>query len=400
MLNFLSVLFHIKNRQSLIFALLLAVVLMQCIFLFLLTLQLSHSLTALERYGYELLGSQVGRLSVFLNSSFLEKELLDELHELSSFTPWPMLLSLWGVCLLGGILGFIFSRKKNSLRLLAFGLLSLCSLLQTVLFYTWQWPVVLFLFGLFGTAALALIYFSYLNTLQQKYLAQLFYPELSENRLKQIELFQAQDQGVARRLTATVLFVQLYDLNKNFDTFDPNLLMELLNDYNMIVVNIVARYEGQVTPCAANILMVSFGVPMPSDSAEQIARDASRAVDCALAMRRDLEAWRQQAIAQGMSAARVRMGLYTGALTTGFLHDIQRPHYTLLGETLNVARQISDFNPQLDRSTGCRILIGDTTLTLLANRYETQYVGTIAVNNKREMNIHRVTGRILLFKSA
>ncbi|WP_176329694.1 adenylate/guanylate cyclase domain-containing protein [Thioflexithrix psekupsensis] len=372
---------------------------MQCIFLLLLTLQLSHSLTTLEQYGYALLGSQVGWFAVFLNSAILEKELLNGLHELSAFTPWQMLLLLWGVCLLGGILGFIFSRKKMSLRLLAFILLSGLSLIQSILFYAWQWPVVLFLLALCGTAGIAFIYFSYLSALQQKYLAQLFYPQLSENQLKHIERQQTQDQWLAQRLTATILFVQLYDLKKNFDTLDPTLLMELLNDYNMIVVNIVARYEGQVLRCAANTLIVAFGVPIASDSAEQIACDARRAVDCALAMRRDLEAWRQQAIMQGMSAARVRMGVYTGALTTGLLSDGQKSHYAILGDTINVAMHISDFNPQLDGQSGYRIFIGDTTLTLLANYYETQYVGTMSVNNKREMNIHRVTGRILLFNS-
>ena len=73
-----------------------------------------------------------------------------------------------------------------------------------------------------------------------------------------------------------------------------------------------------------------------------------------------------------MKAAKIRLRLYAG-LNDWALENLFAPR--------------PDENP-------CRILIGDTTLAHLGNRFETEYVANLALKGKQQkVDVYRVIGR-------
>jgi adenylate cyclase len=131
-------------------------------------------------------------------------------------------------------------------------------------------------------------------------------------------------------------------------------------------------------------------VPLP--------RTAVAAVDCALAMEKELKRpntiWQRQ----NFPTVEMRIGIFTGPVVAGSLGSAQRLKYTTVGDTVNVASRLESFDKELVdpelADSPCRILIGETTLGYLGHQFQTKIVGEANLKGKDErVTIYRVIGR-------
>ena len=98
-------------------------------------------------------------------------------------------------------------------------------------------------------------------------------------------------------------------------------------------------------------------------------RTAVAAVDCALAMEKELKRpntiWQRQ----NFPTVEMRIGIFTGPVVAGSLGSAQRLKYTTVGDTVNIASRLESFDKDLVdpdlADSPCRILIGETTLRYL-----------------------------------
>ena len=69
--------------------------------------------------------------------------------------------------------------------------------------------------------------------------------------------------------------------------------------------------------------------------------------------------------------------------------------YTTVGDTVNIAARLENYDKDLAKETLCRILIGELTLDCLDGRFETQRVGeTILKGKTKTVPIYRVIGKL------
>jgi len=129
-----------------------------------------------------------------------------------------------------------------------------------------------------------------------------------------------------------------------------------------------------------------------------VARDAVSAVECALAMGDTLRELNRRWRAEGRPTTGMRVGIFTGPAVAGSLGSAERSEYVVVGDTINTASRLESFDKELfppDHDIApCRILIGETTLAVLGDRFKTEAVGEVALKGKaHRVGIYRVVGR-------
>jgi len=223
-------------------------------------------------------------------------------------------------------------------------------------------------------------------------------PEVAETIWEQRHQFMDGGRPRSQKFTITVLFTDLRGFTSVSERMDPQALLDWLNVYMEAMAQLVMTHGGIVDDYSGDSIKADFGVPLPRTTEAAISRDAVAAVDCALAMERELKqlntVWQQQ----DLPTVQMRIGIFTGPVVAGSLGSAQRLKYTTVGDTVNIASRLESFDkemvdPELADSP-CRILIGETTLRYLGHQFQTKIIGEANLKGKDErVTIYRVVGR-------
>lgn len=201
----------------------------------------------------------------------------------------------------------------------------------------------------------------------------------------------------ARRGTITALLSDLKGYTAAAEKMRPAELIEWIDTYMNAMCEVIERYEkGHVDDYVGDGIKANFGVPILSETEEEIAADAIAAVRCALEMGRTLERLNADWAEGGWPTGRQRIGLFTGPAVVGSLGGHERQKYTSVGDTINTAARLEAIGGVLDfdRETALqRILIGERTRQLIGDRFEVEDLGRHVVKGKEEpLQIYRVHG--------
>ncbi|HEU4345453.1 MAG TPA: adenylate/guanylate cyclase domain-containing protein [Candidatus Binatia bacterium] len=307
---------------------------------------------------------------------------------------------LWGV--MGGALGLwvrspwrFFWSGGSGLLILAFGA-------YFAFLGGWWIPSVPPGAAWLGSAALVTTYMLNQEKKERALLMQLFSrhvaPEVAESIWQQRDQFMDGGRPRSQKSTVTVLFTDLRGFTSVSEKMDPQALLDWLNVYMEAMAQLVMEHGGVVDNYIGDSIKADFGVPLPRTGEAEISRDAVSAVNCALAMERELKrlnaVWQQQ----NLPTVEMRVGIFTGPVVAGSLGSAQRLKYTTVGDTVNIASRLESFDKDLvDRDLAdspCRILIGETTLQYLDHQFLTKRVGEANLKGKDEkVTIYRVIGR-------
>ena len=135
-------------------------------------------------------------------------------------------------------------------------------------------------------------------------------------------------------LDVAALFVDLTGSTRIAAERSPTEVVELLNGFFGVVVDVVEQRGGMVNKFEGDAALAVFGAPVPRDDAPA----------CALAAARDL-AERLPEAAPGLDAG---IGVSAGTVVAGNIGAEQRFEYTVIGDPVNEAARLCDLAKERD----------------------------------------------------
>jgi adenylate cyclase len=183
----------------------------------------------------------------------------------------------------------------------------------------------------------------------------------------------------------TVLFTDLEGFSTLAEKLEPQALMSWLNVYMETLTKLVMEHGGIVDNYLGDGMKADFGVPLPRTTDAEIRQDAINAVNCALAMEREMIRFRAHCREQGLPFLRLRVGIFTGPAVAGNVGSARRLKYTTLGDTVNIASRLESYKgsvPSSLASRPCRILLGAATLRYVNDLFQTERIGEVIFKGK------------------
>lgn len=158
--------------------------------------------------------------------------------------------------------------------------------------------------------------------------------QLSQNDepLKQVKI-----QNVA------VLFIDIIGFTRLAAGRDPHQVITLLRGFHGRMEREVFRHNGTLDKYLGDGLMATFGTPSAGE------RDASNALDCALAMQKSLEIWNRERRRLGEPEIQAGIGIHYGETLLGDI-GANRLEYAVIGTAVNVAARLEEMTRRLQTS--------------------------------------------------
>lgn len=202
----------------------------------------------------------------------------------------------------------------------------------------------------------------------------------------------------SQKLTATVLFADMHGFTALSENVDAKMLMEWVSEYMEAMARLIVDHGGVVNECFGDALKANFGVPFARATAEEIARDASQGVACALAMGETLQTMNRRWQERGFPGIHMRLGIATGEVVAACVGRAQPLKFTTMGDVVHLAGQLELFPHERNDSTlgpgSCRILIGAATAAHLGHRFWVRQIGTVNPGGARPpTSVYRVYGQ-------
>jgi class 3 adenylate cyclase/ActR/RegA family two-component response regulator len=162
-------------------------------------------------------------------------------------------------------------------------------------------------------------------------------------------------------------------------TNDPVKVFEWLNEYFSQLVPIVTAHAGVVNKFDGDMMVSFFGI-LPKVLTPQ--ESALAACETAIEMMNGIEQLNTRRMERGDPPLVTSIGINTGKVIAGSLGSSDRLHFTIMGEAVNVTRQLETLSRDVSRPNG--VLISQATFAAL-NECSKQF-------NLEPIGLHPVKG--------
>jgi adenylate cyclase len=162
---------------------------------------------------------------------------------------------------------------------------------------------------------------------------------------------------------------------------EPGKIVEMLNEYFEIMVDILFKHEGTLDKFVGDELIGLFGAPIPIKDAPL------KAVQCALEMQRALREFNRVRAAENHEPIRVGIGVNSGMVVTGAIGSSKALQYTAIGDAMNTAARLQGI------AKAGEIIVAESTLKKVGDRIEAVTLAPVEVKGKRDpLKIFNVVG--------
>lgn len=178
-----------------------------------------------------------------------------------------------------------------------------------------------------------------------------------------------------------VLFSDIRQFTSISEKLPPKKIVESLNRYFSLMVDIVMQNNGIVDKFIGDALMAFYGAPVKHDD------DAERSVKSALEMLSALKkfnAWQEE---KGHRVFRIGIGINYGKVTVGNIGSEKKMDYTVVGDMVNLASRLEE----LTKVYAEPLIISETVKEQIGGNYKTRILDKVKVIGKTEaINIYTV----------
>lgn len=140
---------------------------------------------------------------------------------------------------------------------------------------------------------------------------------------------------------AAVLFVDIRGFVSIAEELPPKDVLAILNDCLSRMAGAVLESRGTIDKFTGDGLLAVF----PHSTENRV--PARSAIECALAIRRRISELNSARRGRGEACLRIGIGIHYGPVITGWIGSPERPEYTVLGDTVNLASRIEALTKRL-----------------------------------------------------
>lgn len=159
--------------------------------------------------------------------------------------------------------------------------------------------------------------------------------------------------GEERELS--VLFCDVVGFSTVVEKLEPARVADWLNGFFSLVSRIVVRHEGTIDKYMGDSVMAVWGAPQLSKT------HAFDSLQAATDICQELVVLNKQFSQQGLPTMRIGIGVSTGLATVGTFGSEYRMDYTVIGDTVNVARRLEEQT----RKYHVPVIVSDKTIEAL-----------------------------------
>ena len=181
-------------------------------------------------------------------------------------------------------------------------------------------------------------------------LRETFSRYLSPHVLEQILTEKQRPVLQSARRDLTVLFADIRNFTRAAEQLQPEVVVEVLNQYLDLMVDILFQYQGTLDKFLGDGLLALFGTPLPQ------ADHPGRAVQAALTIQQAIKQLNARRYRAGAITLDIGISINSGEAIVGNIGSEKRMEYTVVGDMVNVAHRLQAW------AQGGEVLIGDTTL--------------------------------------
>ncbi len=179
----------------------------------------------------------------------------------------------------------------------------------------------------------------------------------------------------------TVLFSDIRRFTSLAERLPPQQVVEMLNDYFTLMINVVTRHEGMVDKLMGDSVMALFGAPI------SLGNDPLRAVQCGMEMQAAGIMFNRQQEEKGLPALPMGIGINTGPVVAGNIGSSTKMEYTVIGDEVNIAARMQGI------AQPGEVLISENTYRIVAEAVHVTQLEPITFKGKNTMvGVYRVDG--------
>ena len=162
-----------------------------------------------------------------------------------------------------------------------------------------------------------------------------------------IENPSALELGGERR-KVTIMMTDLRGFTALSERLEPEQVVQMLNAYFEIMVDLVLKYNGNINEFIGDALLVIFGAP------QEMEDRAQRAVACAIEMQNAMVEVNKRNCAEGLPEVEMGIGLNETEVIVGNIGSSKRSKYAVVGSGVNLTSRIESY------TVGGQILVSES----------------------------------------
>jgi len=162
-----------------------------------------------------------------------------------------------------------------------------------------------------------------------------------------IENPSALELGGERR-RVTIMMTDLRGFTALAERLEPEQVVQMLNSYFEIMVDVVLKYNGTINEIIGDALLVIFGAP------QEMSDRARQAIACAIDMQNAMAHVNEENRSQGLPELQMGIGLNETEVIVGNIGSSKRSKYAVVGSGVNMTSRIESY------TVGGQILISES----------------------------------------
>ncbi|HEY5958806.1 MAG TPA: adenylate/guanylate cyclase domain-containing protein, partial [Polyangiaceae bacterium] len=155
----------------------------------------------------------------------------------------------------------------------------------------------------------------------------------------------------------TVFNSDIRGFTRMSDGANPAGIVEMLNDYFELMVEVLFKHEGTLDKFMGDGIMALWGAPVVHPD------DPTLSVDCALEQLDVLLRFNQRRVEHGLLPLGMGIGIHTGPLVAGYIGSSKSLSYTVIGDTANTSARLCGI------AQAGQVLVSEQTLARLGGKF-------------------------------